>query len=83
MPYCKEPNTGLNVLMGFNRFINYKIFSTSIFFLVGPSFIVKLIWYEKQIFLSILRGNYCLIHLKIVKMPKKLNYNVEILFKTS
>ena len=55
--------------------------SDSIFFLLGLSPIVKLI--EKQIFLSILRGKYCLIHLQIVKRPKKLNYNVEILFKTT
>ena len=31
--------------------------------------------------LSVLRGKYYLIHLEIVKRPKKLNYNVEILFK--
>ena len=35
-----------------------------------------------QIFLSNLRGKYCLNDLEIVKRPKKLNYNVEILFKT-
>ena len=27
-------------------------------------------------------GKYYLIHLEIVKRPKKWNYNVEILFKT-
>ena len=51
--------------------------------MLGLSCIVKLIWHEKQIFLSILCGKYCLIHLKIVKILKKLNYNVEILFKTT
>ena len=56
--------------------------SDSIFFLLSLSPIVQLIWHEKQIFLSILRGKYCLIHLEIEKRPKKLNYNVEILFKT-
>jgi hypothetical protein len=44
--------------------------SDSIFFLLGLSPIVKLIWHEKQIFWSILRGKYCLIHLEIVKRPK-------------
>ena len=56
--------------------------SDSIFFLLGLSPIVKLIWHEKQIFLSILLGKYCLIHLEIVKRHKKGNYNVEIIFKT-
>ena len=46
--------------------------SDSIFFLLGLSPIVKLIS----------RGKYCLIHLEIVKIPKKGNYNAEILFKT-
>ena len=50
--------------------------SDSIFFLLGLSPIVKLIWHEKQIFLSILCGKYCLIHLEIVKRLKKGNYNV-------
>ena len=44
--------------------------SYSIFFLLGLSPIVKLILHEKLIFLSISRGNYCLIHLDIVKRPK-------------
>ena len=44
--------------------------SDSIFFLLGLSPIVKSIWHEKQIFLSILRGKYCLIHLEILKRPK-------------
>ena len=56
--------------------------SDSIFFFLGLSPIVKLILHEKQIFLSILRGKYYLIHWEIVKIPKKWNYNVEILFKT-
>ena len=56
--------------------------SDSIFFLLGLSPIVKLIWHEKQFFLILLRGKYCLIHLEIVKRPNKWNYNVEILFKT-
>ena len=56
--------------------------SDSIFFLLGLSPIGKLIKHEKQIFLSIFCGKYCLIHLEIVKRPKKLNNNVEILFKT-
>ena len=55
--------------------------SDSVFFLLGLSPVVKLILYEKQIFLSILRGKYYLIQLEIVKMHKKWNYNVEILFK--
>ena len=42
-------------------------------FLLGLSTIVKLIWHEKQILLSILRRKYCLIHLEIVKAPKKWN----------
>ena len=50
--------------------------SDSIF--LGLSPIVKLIWREKQIFWSILREKYCLIHLEIVKRPKKRNYNFEI-----
>ena len=45
--------------------------SDSIFFLLGLSPIVKLIWHENQFFLSILRGKYCLIHFEIVKRPKK------------
>ena len=32
---------------------------------------------------ALIRGKYCLINLQIVKRLKKLNYNVEILFKTS
>ena len=56
--------------------------SDLIYFLLGLSPIVKLIWHEKQIFLSILCGKYCLIHLEIIKRRKKWNYNVEILFKT-
>ena len=44
--------------------------SDPIFFLSGLSPIVKLISHEKQIFLSILHGKYCVIHLKIVKRPK-------------
>ena len=47
--------------------------------MLGLSPIIKLIWHEKQLFLYILRGKYCLVHLEIVKIPKKLNYNVEIL----
>ena len=54
--------------------------SDSIFFLLGLSPIFKLIWHEKQIFLSILRGKYYLNDLENVKRPKKRNYNVEILF---
>jgi hypothetical protein len=79
-----------------NVFINQtsrKMFSTSNYFscqikwlnifLVRSSSYrqINLTW-KKKIFLSILRGKYCLIHLKIVKRPKKWNYNVEISFKT-
>jgi len=45
--------------------------SDSICFLLGLSPIVKLIRHEKQIFLSILRGKYYLIHLEIKKRHKK------------
>ena len=51
-------------------------------FLLGLFPIIKLIWHEKLIFLSILREKYCLSRLEILKRPKKLNYNVEILFKS-
>ena len=47
------------------RFISRVRLSDSIFFLLGLSPMVKLIWHEKQIFLSILR------HLEIVLRPKK------------
>ena len=56
--------------------------SDSIFFLFWLSHIVKLIWHEKKIFLNLLlRVKYCLIHLEIIKRPKKLNNNVEIYSK--
>ena len=67
-------------LQSLERFTFLVKLSDSIFFLLGLSPIVKLIWHEKQIFLSILRGKYYLIHLEIVKRPKKRNYNFEILF---
>ena len=55
--------------------------SDSIFFLFG--FLLSSInWTWKVNLLSLSRGKYCLIHLKMVKRPKKLNCNVEILFKT-
>ena len=43
--------------------------SDLIFFLFGLS--LKLILHEKQIFLILLCGKYCLIHLEIVKRLKK------------
>ena len=76
---CTENNCPRQSL---KRFAFRVKLSNSIFFLLGLSPIVKLIWHEKQIFLSIVCGKYCLIHLEIVKRPKKWNYNVEILFKT-
>ena len=57
--------------LSLKRFIFRVKLSDSIFFLLGLSPIVKLIRHENQIFLSILRGKYCLIHLEIVKIPKK------------
>ena len=44
--------------------------SDLIFFLLGHCPIVKLIYREKYIFLSLWRGKYYLIHLEIVKRPK-------------
>ena len=48
--------------------------SDSIFFLLGLSPIVN--WFDIK---SLSRGKYCLIHLEIVKRPKKGNYYVEIM----
>ena len=44
--------------------------SDLVFFLLGLSPIVKLISRENLIILSLLSGNYCLIHLEIVMRPK-------------
>ena len=60
--------------------VSFKL-CNSIFFLLSLSPIVKLIWNEKQIVLCILRWKYRLNHLEIVKIPKKWNYNIEILIQ--
>ena len=74
--HCEQLVETLSQVNSFPR-QSLKIFtfrvklSDSICFLLGLSPIVKLIRHEKQILLSILRRKYCLIHLEIVKKPKK------------
>ena len=80
--WTREGKIFFFLLQSLKRFTFRVKSSDSIFFLLGRSPIVKLIWNEKQILLSILRGKYCLIHLEIVKRPNKWNYNVQIIFKT-
>ena len=64
-----------------NMFTFHIKLGDSIFFLLGLSPIVKLILYEKKNVLSLLCGKYFLIHLEIIKISKKWNYNIEILLK--
>ena len=72
-PKISFPRQSLKIFMYFS----YKIKGLNIF-LVRSSPFVKLIMKSKRK----RREKYCLIQIEIVKRPKKINYNVEILFKT-